>query len=60
MSWVFLHRMTTPFEVQLTRPVPYFEHAMAFTPFFPLNEKFVTEQGDSFALTVDGLLFSGP
>lgn len=48
------------FEVQLTRPVPYFEHAMVFTPFFPLNEKFVTEQGDSFALTVDGLLFSGP
>ena len=48
------------FEVQLTRPVPYFEHAMVFTPFFPLNEKFVTEQGDNFALTVDGLLFSGP
>ncbi len=48
------------FEVQLTKPVPYFEHAMVFTPFFPLNEKFVTEQGDNFALTVDGLLFSGP
>lgn len=48
------------FVVELSRPVPFFEKLMVFTPFFPLNEKFVTEQGESFALTAENLLFSGP
>lgn len=48
------------FIVELSRPVPFFEKLMVFTPFFPLNEKFVTGQGDSFALTAENLLFSGP
>ncbi|MDS8798243.1 ABC transporter substrate-binding protein, partial [Streptococcus pneumoniae] len=32
--------------VELERPTPYFMSLMAFGTFYPLNEEFVTEQGD--------------
>ncbi|MEC0281208.1 peptide ABC transporter substrate-binding protein [Terribacillus saccharophilus] len=47
-------------EVQLEKPVPYFESLTTFPTFMPLNQKFVEEQGDSYALEADNLLSNGP
>jgi oligopeptide transport system substrate-binding protein len=47
-------------EVNLENPVPYFESLASFTTYYPLNEDFVEEQGDSFATSTDTLLFNGP
>ena len=47
-------------QVELEVPTPYFASLTAFSPLCPLNEKFVTEQGDQFALTKDNYLYSGP
>ena len=47
-------------EVNLALPVPYFLQLMAFPSFFPLNESFVTEKGDDYAQSPDGLLANGP
>lgn len=46
--------------VELERPVPYFLSLTAFTTFFPLNEEFVTEKGESYAQTPEELLACGP
>jgi len=46
--------------VQLENPTPYFENLTSFGTLFPLNQKFVEEQGDKFATSSDTLLASGP
>ena len=47
-------------EVNLEVPVPYFLNLMSFPSFFPMNEKFVAEKGDQYAMTPADLLASGP
>ncbi|WP_010648606.1 peptide ABC transporter substrate-binding protein [Oceanobacillus massiliensis] len=46
--------------VELENPTPYFETLTTFGTFFPLNQKFVEEQGDNFATSADTLLANGP
>lgn len=48
------------FVVELERPIPYFVSLTAFPTFFPLNEKFVEEKGDQYALEPENLLANGP
>lgn len=45
--------------LDLPTPEQYFNSLMQFAPFFPLNEEFVEEQGDSFAEEPENLLFNG-
>lgn len=47
-------------KVTLERPTPYFKSLTTFAPFYPLNEKFVTEKGDKYALEPENLLSNGP
>ncbi|MFV0379618.1 MAG: peptide ABC transporter substrate-binding protein [Anaerorhabdus sp.] len=47
-------------EVTLDKPCDFFLGLLAFPSFFPLNEKFVEEQGDQYATSVDKMLYSGP
>ena len=47
-------------EVKLEASTPYFLSLTAFVTYMPVNEKFVTECGDKFALEPDKLLYSGP
>jgi len=46
--------------VELENPTPYFETLTTFGTFFPLNQKFVEEQGDKFATSSDTVLSNGP
>lgn len=46
--------------VQLEKPTPFFVSLTAFVTYFPLNEKFVTEKGEQFALTHQNILYNGP
>ncbi len=46
--------------VELVQPTPFFVGLTAFVTYFPLNEKFITEKGDDFALTYDAILYNGP
>lgn len=46
--------------VELVQPTPFFVDLTAFVTYFPLNEKFVEEKGDRFALTYDAILYNGP
>jgi oligopeptide transport system substrate-binding protein len=46
--------------VELENPTPYFETLTTFGTFLPLNQKFVEEQGDKFAISSDSLLSNGP
>ncbi|PKM50774.1 MAG: peptide ABC transporter substrate-binding protein [Firmicutes bacterium HGW-Firmicutes-7] len=50
----------TTLVVTLDRPVPYFLSLTAFSTFFPLNEKFVTEKGADYASSPENLLANGP
>ncbi|QXE02717.1 peptide ABC transporter substrate-binding protein [Terribacillus sp. DMT04] len=47
-------------EVQLENPTPYFESLTTFPTFMPLNQKFVEEQGENYALEPENLLSNGP
>lgn len=47
------------FEVQLSTPVPYFIKVMSFPSFYPLNQAFVEEQGDSFGTSPETTLYNG-
>ncbi|RWZ55150.1 peptide ABC transporter substrate-binding protein [Halobacillus fulvus] len=47
-------------EVQLEKPIPYFESLTTFGTFLPLNQAFVEEQGDQYALEAETLLSNGP
>ncbi|WP_117170884.1 peptide ABC transporter substrate-binding protein [Paraliobacillus sediminis] len=46
--------------ITLEKAVPYFHSLLTFGTFLPLNEAFVTEQGEDYALSSDNLLFNGP
>ena len=46
--------------VQLERPVAYFLSLTAFATFLPLNEEFVTAQGDKYAANSDAMIYNGP
>lgn len=46
-------------EVTLETATPYFASITAFSAFAPLNEEFVTAQGDQFAMTKDNLIYCG-
>ncbi|TGB05225.1 peptide ABC transporter substrate-binding protein [Halobacillus salinus] len=50
----------TTLEVTLEKPIPYFESLTTFGTFLPLNQAFVEEQGDQYALEADTLLSNGP
>lgn len=47
-------------QIQLNRPMPYFTALLAIPAFFPLQEKYVLAQGDSFASDSDHALYNGP
>ncbi|MEG2786755.1 MAG: ABC transporter substrate-binding protein [Romboutsia sp.] len=47
-------------EVNLVRPVNYFDRLMSFPVFFPQNESFVIEQGDKYGTTNESTLYNGP
>ncbi|WP_342508973.1 peptide ABC transporter substrate-binding protein [Sporosarcina sp. FSL K6-2383] len=46
--------------VELERPVAYFLSLMSFGTFYPLNEEFVTAQGDAYASNSDSMIYNGP
>lgn len=46
--------------VELERPVAYFLSLMSFGTFYPLNEEFVTAQGDKYAGNSEAMLYNGP
>ncbi|MBO0586009.1 peptide ABC transporter substrate-binding protein [Sporosarcina sp. E16_8] len=46
--------------VQLERPVSYFLSLMSFGTFLPLNEEFVTAQGDKYASNAEAMIYNGP
>src|SRR5690625_3381887 len=46
--------------VELENPTPYFETLTTFGTFFPLNQEFVEEQGENYAMSADSLLSNGP
>lgn len=48
------------FEVTLVQPTPYFQRLTVLPMFFPLNEEFVTSQGDNYGLSADAMIYSGP
>ncbi|QAS51398.1 peptide ABC transporter substrate-binding protein [Halobacillus litoralis] len=48
------------FEVTLERPTPYFQSMTAFGTFLPMNQKFVEEKGEKYAMEADALLSNGP
>ena len=45
--------------VKTTVPVSFFEELMTFPCFYPINEKFCEEQGDSYAKNADAILSNG-
>ncbi|MBN2797203.1 MAG: peptide ABC transporter substrate-binding protein [Clostridia bacterium] len=45
--------------VELSNPVPYFIDLMTFPSFFPANEAFYNEVGDSYAKSNDAFLYNG-
>ncbi|WP_077623060.1 peptide ABC transporter substrate-binding protein [Sediminibacillus massiliensis] len=47
-------------EITLEKPVPYFHSLLTFGTYLPMNEDFVTEQGDDYALTSENLIYNGP
>ena len=48
------------FEVELDNPVPYFVNLTVYPLFFPLNEKYVKEQGPKYGLEANTTLYNGP
>ncbi|WP_181349141.1 peptide ABC transporter substrate-binding protein [Thalassobacillus sp. CUG 92003] len=48
------------FEVVLEQPTPYFESLTAFGTFLPMNESFVEEQGEDYALEAENTIANGP
>ncbi|ASK61716.1 peptide ABC transporter substrate-binding protein [Virgibacillus phasianinus] len=46
--------------VTLEKPIPYFESLTTFGTFYPLNQKFVEEQGDKYATSSETMLANGP
>lgn len=47
-------------QVTLKQPTPYFLRLTVLTQFFPLNEEFVTAQGDQYGVKAENMLYCGP
>ncbi|AEA01869.1 MULTISPECIES: peptide ABC transporter substrate-binding protein [Aerococcus] len=47
-------------QIQLDYPNPNFTKLLAFTPFYPVNEDYVTAQGDQYGQDSDHVLGNGP
>lgn len=47
-------------QVDLERPIPYFNVLLAFPTFYPQNEAYVKEQGEKFGTGYQHVLASGP
>lgn len=47
-------------EVELENPVPYFLNLTAFPSFYPINEKVVTDRGDTYGLEAATVVYNGP
>ncbi|SDW76286.1 oligopeptide transport system substrate-binding protein [Marinococcus luteus] len=47
-------------EVTLEKATPYFESLATFPTFLPLNEEFIEEQEDDYALSPDSMMTNGP
>ncbi|MDP4085135.1 MAG: peptide ABC transporter substrate-binding protein [Bacillota bacterium] len=47
-------------EVDLEKPVPYFQSYVTFQLFYPLNQKYVESQGKDYAKDASHILFNGP
>jgi oligopeptide transport system substrate-binding protein len=46
--------------VELERPTPYFLSLMSFPTFYPLNQAFVEEKGDTYGTEPENVLANGP
>ena len=47
-------------EVELDNSIPYFVDLMVYPIFYPVNEKYVKEQGAKFGLEANTTLYNGP
>ncbi|MFJ8530157.1 peptide ABC transporter substrate-binding protein [Bacillus sp. NPDC094106] len=47
-------------EVELDNSIPYFVDLMVYPLFYPVNEKYVKEQGNKFGLESNTTLYNGP
>jgi oligopeptide transport system substrate-binding protein len=47
-------------KVTLEIPVPYFIKLMTFPNFYPVNEAFVAQMGETFGTSIETTLFNGP
>ncbi|AQL56581.1 peptide ABC transporter substrate-binding protein [Abyssicoccus albus] len=47
-------------EIELEKPVPYFQQLLTFPTFYPLNEKFYNEQDGKYGTSEDKTLYNGP
>lgn len=47
-------------EIELVRPVPYFDRLMCHPIFAPQNQAFIEDKGDAYGTSVENTLFSGP
>ncbi len=48
------------FEVKIKTPTPFFVRLTTLSMFFPLNEEFVTAQGDNYGVKAENMIYSGP
>ena len=46
-------------EIRLEKPVAYFTSMLTFSPFFPQNEKYVTEKGKEYGTSSDTIISNG-
>lgn len=46
--------------VELSHPVTFFKSLLSFPSFYPVNEEFYTQAGDSFGTSKDTILSNGP
>lgn len=47
-------------QIELTKPIPYFQQMLAFPTFLPQNEKIVKKYGKSYGTTSDKVVYNGP
>jgi oligopeptide transport system substrate-binding protein len=47
-------------QVELVRPVTYFDKLMTFPVFYPQNQKVVEEHGETYGTTHDKIVYNGP
>lgn len=48
------------FQVELERPLTYFDKLIAFPVFYPQNKKIVETHGDKYGTTYDTIVYNGP